>query len=153
MIMDGDFMRMNTMADVDERRFLFSLMVVTGSALAVSDQFDTATEECLEVYRNKELIELNKAGFCAQPLSRDVKSKDSSRWIGKLPCGDWIVAFFNREDAADEYRIDFGKELGIETGKAGNVRDLWTHQDLGAMEGSYAVTLEPHSCQVIRITK
>lgn len=86
-------MRMNTMADVDERRFLFSLMVVTGSALAVSDQFDTATEECLEVYRNKELIELNKAGFCAQPLSRDVKSKDSSRWIGKLPCGDWIVAF------------------------------------------------------------
>ena len=153
LIMDGDFMRMNTMADVDERRFLFSLMVVTGSALAVSDQFDTATEECLEVYRNKELIELNKAGFCAQPLSRDVKSKDSSRWIGKLPCGDWIVAFFNREDAADEYRIDFGKELGIETGKAGNVRDLWTHQDLGAMEGSYAVTLEPHSCQVIRITK
>lgn len=146
-------MRMNTMADVDERRFLFSLMVVTGSALAVSDQFDTATEECLEVYRNKELIELNKAGFYAQPLSRDVKSKDSSRWIGKLPCGDWIVAFFNREDAADEYRIDFGKELGIETGKAGNVRDLWTHQDLGAMEGSYAVTLEPHSCQVIRITK
>ena len=153
LIMDGDFMRMNTMANMNECRFLFSLMVVTGSALAVSDQYDTVTEECLQVYRNKELIELNQVGFCAKPLSQDVKSKDSSRWVGKLPSGDWIVAFFNREDEPDEYRIDFRKELDIVAGKVKNVRDLWAHQDFGPMQSSYSVMLEPHSCQIIRITK
>mgnify|MGYP001015492801 CR=1 FL=1 len=100
--MDGDFMRMNTMVNVDEKKFLFSLMVMTGSALAISDQYDTIGDDAW-VYQNKELIELNHIGFYAKPLSGDVKSRDSSRWIGKLPNGDWIVGLFNREDIAMKY--------------------------------------------------
>lgn len=45
----------------------------------------------------------------------------------------------------------FEKELGIKGGKVKNVRDLWLHQDLGAMSGRYSVRLEPHSCKVLRI--
>ena len=55
------------------------------------------------------------------------------------------------ELAMKTYGIDFEKERGIKGGKVKNVRDLWLHQDLGAMSGRYSVRLEPHSCKVLRI--
>ncbi len=150
LIMDGDFMRMNTMANLDERRFLFSLMVMTGSALAVSDQYDTIGD-CMPVYQNKELNELNSLGFSAKPLSINVNDRNSSRWVGRLPDGDWVVGLFNREESPLIYTIDFRKELGIGTGHVKNIRDLWEHKNLGAMDDGYSVLLKPHSCTIIRI--
>lgn len=150
LIMDGDFMRINTMKNAEEKKFLFSLMVVCGSALAIADQYDTIGDDAW-VYQNKELIELNRVGFYAKPLSNDIKCKDSSRWIGQLPNGDWIVALFNREEVAARYAIDFAGELGINGGRASNVRDLWEHKNLGGMEGGYSAILAPHSCKVLRI--
>lgn len=151
LIMDGDFMRMNTLASVEERRFFFSLMIMAGSALAVADQYDTVTDECLQVYQNKELIELNRLGFCAKPLSYNVKSKDSSRWIGQLPDGDWVVGLFNRENEPVEYGIDFKKELGIPAETKVSVRDLWEHKELGSMKKAYSTVIQPHNCKVLRI--
>ncbi len=150
LIMDGDFMRMNTMANLDECRFLFSLMVMTGSALAVSDQYDTIGNY-MSVYQNIELNELNSLGFSAKPLSMDVNNQNSSRWVGRLPDGDWVVGLFNREELPFNYSIDFKKELGIKKGRVTNVRDLWEHKDLGAMDDIYSVLLKPHSCKIIRI--
>lgn len=151
MIMDGDFMRVNTMADREEKQFLFSLMCMTGSALAIADQYDTLKDNAW-VYQNTELIELNRLGFSAKPLSNKLENTSgSSRWVGQLPNGDWVVGLFNRENTQVEYSIDFEKELGIEGGKADNVRDLWEHKDLGAMSGRYSAVLKPRSCQIIKI--
>lgn len=152
MVLDGDFMRLNTMASVDEMRFKFSIMVMGGSALTIADQFDTITEEAAEVYKNEELIALNKAGFVARPLSINIADKNSSRWVGQLPDGDIVVGLFNREEETMTYSIDFSKELGIKSAKAKNIRDLWAHKDLGSKRDSYSVNLAPHSCKVIRIT-
>lgn len=152
LIMDGDFMRMNTMANAEEKKFLFSLMVITGSALAISDQYNTIGEDAW-VYQNKELIELNQVGFYAKPLSGDVNSRNSSRWIGQLPNGSWVVGLFNREDVAIKYTVNFSKELGFNASHVANVRDLWEHKDLGGMDNEYSVLLSPHSCKIIRIEK
>lgn len=151
MILDGDFMRLNTMANDKERKFLFSLMVITGSALAIADQFDTI-EKSAWIYQNAELLELNENGFVAKPLSYDHKDiEKSSIWAGQLPNGDWVVGLFNREETTQIRRIDFEKELGIEGGITKNVRCLWQHTDLGTMTGGYSVELEPHECQIIKI--
>lgn len=151
MILDGDFMRMNTMANDKERMFKFSLMVMGGSALAIADQYDTI-EEHEWVYQNKELLELNEQGFVAKPLSFDHKDIErSSIWAGQLPNGDWIVGFFNREETKQTRRIDFDKDLGIEGGYASNVRDLWKHKNWGPIYGGYSVELDPHECQIVRI--
>ena len=133
-------------------KFLFSLMVITGSALAISDQYNTIGEDAW-VYQNKELIELNQVGFYAKPLSGDVKNRDSSRWIGQLSNGDWVVGLFNREDVAIKYTVNFSKELGFNASHVANVRDLWEHKDLGGMDNEYSVLLSPHSCKIIRIEK
>ena len=151
MIMDGDFMRLNTMANDAEREFLFSLMVIAGSPLCIADQYDTIGDAAY-VYQNEEMIELNKVGFIGKPLSRDINDINSSRWVGQMPNGDFIVGLFNREDEAMTYGIDFVNELGIEGGTVKNVRDLWEHKDLGGMKCKYEATINPHSCKIIRIT-
>jgi alpha-glucosidase len=152
MILDGDFMRMNTLSSDDERKFLYSLMIMGGSALAIADQPQTIGDH-IWVYQNKELNELNDLGFAAKPISNNMNDKDnSSRWIGQLSNGDWVVGLFNREDSIQTRKIDFEKELGIKSGQVKNVRDLWEHKDLGSMSEQYSVALNPHACKIIRIS-
>jgi alpha-glucosidase len=151
MILDGDFMRLNTMANDKERVFLFSLMVMTGSALAIADQYNTIGEHAW-VYQNRELLALNEQGFAGKPLSYDHREIGrSSTWAGQLPNGDWIVGLFNREDTTQVRHIDFENDLGIDGGYTANIRDLWTHADLGSKYGGYSVTLAPHECKIICI--
>lgn len=150
MILDGDFMRLNTMATKEEKQFLYSLMVMGGSALTIADQYDTIGD-AVEIYQNREMIELNDLGFVGRPLSRRLSSGNSSRWVGQLPDGDYIVGLFNREEDTIQSGIDFFKELGIKEGAVENVRDLWQHQDLGEMCEKYTTALAPHSCKILRI--
>lgn len=152
-MMDGDFMRLNKLQGKEEKRFLFSLMVMAGSPLAVADQFDTAKNEDLEVYCNEELLELSSKGFCAKPISRDIHdAENSSRWVGQMENGDYVVGFFNRENTNKKFSIDFHKELGIDSNKAAIVRDLWEHKDIGLKYGKFEETLSPHSCVIIKLT-
>lgn len=150
MILDGDFMRLNTMASREEKQFLYSLMVMGGSALAIADQYDTIGDAA-EIYQNREMIELNDLGFVAHPLSQKLDSPSSSRWVGQLPDGDYVVGLFNREERVIETGIDFEKELGLKNDTVSNVRDLWQHKDLGKMKGCYKTKLAPHSCRILRI--
>lgn len=151
MILDGDFMRLNTMASKEEKQFLYSLMVMGGSALAIADQYDTIGDAA-EIYQNREMIELNDLGFVAHPISTDISSLDSSRWFGKLPDGDIIVGFFNREEKNRSYKILLREELGIPSACAKQVRNLWTHKNEGSTTRALSVSLKPHSCAIYRIT-
>lgn len=150
MILDGDFMRLNTMANDRERVFMFSLMVMGGSALAIADQFDTLGASAW-VYQNTELLELNDQGFVGKPLSYDPSDlAKSSVWAGQLPNGDWVVGLFNREETPQVRSIDFQRDLGI-VGKVDKLRDLWAHADQVTRGGGYSVELAPHEAKVIRI--
>lgn len=70
-----------------------------------------------QILQNTEMLELNKLGFVGKPLSTSIWDKqNSSRWIGQLPDGDWIVGLFNRESTVLEYGIDLKRnwELKVE---------------------------------------
>lgn len=149
-LLDGDFMRLNTLASDAERRFQISLFTMGGSPISISDQYDTIGAHAW-AYQNKELIALTDAGFVARPLSQDLtNSHDSSIWIGKLDNGDWIVGLFNREDTPQKRTIDLKKHLGLK-GKA-TIRDLWRHTEAKSKANEYTTTLDPHDCRVIRIS-
>lgn len=151
LIADGDFMRLASLRDIEECRFEFSLMVMAGSALAVADEYDTVTEEILKVYTNRELLALNDEGFVADPLSMDISAPSSSCWSGRTSDGDIVLGLFNREEHDVTYRIGFEENLGMDSAYAESVRDIWTHKNLGAMDGSLSVTVKPHCCKVFRI--
>lgn len=150
-MMDGDFIRLNTCESDTERQFWVSLMAITGSPIAIADQYDTANG-CERFYQNEEILALNKMGFSARPMSGNPSEIASSKWVGQLPNGEWIVGLFNREEEASNMSINFLRDLGIKEGKVSNIRDLWTHSDLGAFEGAYKVNIPAHGCRILRIT-
>ncbi len=156
LVLDGDFLVLNGFADDDERRTAMTLFTMAGSPLAIADRVDTIGPNAA-FYQNRELLALHEQGLAgkpyfhsAAPYSTDPGSRDSERWMGQLPDGSWAVALFNRNDGPDPTTksVDFAADLGI-TGPA-RVRDLWTHEDLGAMTG-LSSSLRPHACQLVRV--
>lgn len=151
MILDGDFIRLNTLPDDKERKFQVSLFTIAGSPICIADQYNSIGNSAW-VYQNKELLDLNDQGFIGKPLSYDVNDVvNSSRWVGQLPDGDWIVGLFNRENTPQNRSIDLEKELGLTNGTTGNARDLWAHTDMGKLSGIYTTNLEAHECRMLKI--
>ena len=147
MILDGDFIRLNTFKNDDERKTVVSLMLVAGGCVTIADRYNTI-EDSAWIYQNTELLALNSDGFVGKPFSKDPLNVESQKWKGQMSNGDWVVGLFNREDEVETRSINFMTDLGI----AGNVsvRDLWEHEDLGVMT-SFSANLEPHSCVMLKI--
>ncbi len=155
LILDGDFLMMNTFANDDERRTCISLMTMAGSPLTISDLHSNIADHGW-AFTNPEVLALHRAGLVgkpyfhsATPYSEDMGSRDSERWAGQLPDGSWAVALFNRSDTAATRELDFGSALGIEG--AVRVRDLWRKTDLPAAR-SLRADLPAHGCQLVRLT-
>lgn len=151
LLMDGDFIRLNTAETADERQYWVSLNFMTGSAVAISDQYDTGSG--LEhFYQNTDLIALNKAGFAARPLSTNTASTSSSRWVGQMPDGSWVVGLFNREDEPATMNIRFKRELGLEDAEVSDVYDMWAHSSVGPQTGNFTSSVSAHGCRIFKIT-
>jgi hypothetical protein len=129
-ILDPDFIRLNTFASADEKMSVVSLCLLAGGPVTVADQHDTIGGD-LWVYLNPELLELNRDGFVGQPLSPDPLQEESQIWFGQLSGGDWIVGLFNREN---EPRTRFFNFAALGLAGPAEVRDLWAHENLGAMD-------------------
>ncbi len=146
MILDGDFIRINTMANDEEKKTLISLHLMAGGPLSVADQYSTIGND-LWLYQNTEILELNQDGFVGEPLSNNPADKSSQIWKGQMSNGDWIIGLFNREDEIETRQLDFST-LGIE--EPVKVRDLWAHTDLGALNAIRA-EIPPHACLIYKL--
>src|SRR5580692_6991186 len=123
MILDGDFIRLNTFASLFEMQTCISLHLMAGGPLSVADEYNTIGTN-LWLYQNTEMLALNQDGFVGKPLANDPTQVSSQIWTGQMSDGSWVVGLFNREDTAQTRSIDFPTQLGIASGA---VRDLWQH--------------------------
>ncbi len=146
MILDGDFIRIHSMANDEEKKTVISLHLMAGGPLSVADQYSTIGND-LWLYQNTEMLALNQDGFVGEPLSNNPVDESSQIWKGQMSSGDWIIGLFNREDKIENRQLDFGT-LGIE-GPV-KVRDLWAHTDLGTMN-SITAQIPPHGCIIFRL--
>jgi hypothetical protein len=146
MILDADFIRINTFGNDDEKRSVISLCLMAGGPVTVSDQHDTIGPD-LWLYANRELLELNYDGFVGQPLTNDPTRVESQIWTGQMSNGDWIIGLFNRESEPQTRGIAFST-LGIE-GEAA-VRDLWAHENLGTMT-AFSEVIPARGCRILRV--
>jgi len=148
MILDGDFIRLNTYLNDEERKSVVSLHMIAGGPVSIADQYNTIGSG-LWIYQNEELLALNQDGFAGIPLSNDPTNALSQVWKGQMTNGDWIVGFFNRESNTQTRSINFQTNLGI----SGNVfvRELWSHSDLGAV-GTLSKSVPAHGCMIFRIS-
>ncbi|MEI6948639.1 RICIN domain-containing protein [Paraflavisolibacter sp. H34] len=147
-ILDGDFISLNTFANVEEKKSVISLNLIAGGPVSVSDRYNTIGQD-LWLYQNQELLALNADRFMGKPLTNDPADDRSQVWTGQLSNGDWVIGLFNRENTARTRSIDF-RTLGF-NGFAANVRDLWQHADLGKMK-SFTTTVPAHGCVVLKVS-
>jgi hypothetical protein len=147
-ILDGDFLRLNTLANDYEKETAVSLQLIAGSPVSIADQYNTVGNN-LKFYQNREMLALNADGFVGKPMSHDLWNPNSQIWYGQMSNGDWIVGLFNRENDVQTRSINFS-DLGISGTMA--VRDLWKHEDLGEKD-RLEVTLQPHACMIVKLTK
>ncbi|NLB65989.1 MAG: DUF5116 domain-containing protein [Lentisphaerae bacterium] len=147
-ILDPDFIRLNTFATDHEKQSVISLCLLAGAPVTVADQHNTIGNN-LPFYTNPELLELNRDGFVGRPLSTDPAHNDSQIWTGQLSNGDWIVGLFNRENEPQRRQIKLTNFGFIGPPR---VRDLWAHKDLGRKK-AVSVTLPPRSCLILRLSQ
>lgn len=146
MILDPDFLRINTFSGNDEKKSVISLCLLSGAPVTVSDQFNTIGAD-VWVYQNSELLELNADGFVGKPLNNDPNNVNSQIWKGQLSNGEWVVGLFNRSSSAQTRSINFA-DLGFS--EPAHVRDLWKHENLGTMT-SFSASVPAHGVIVLKI--
>jgi hypothetical protein len=144
-ILDPDFIRLNTFVDDEERKTVISACLLAGSPITPADTHRSLGRH-LWLYTNPEMLALNHDGFVGKPLTNDVTLVGSQIWTGQMTNGDWIVGLFNREDSPQTRSLDF-QTLGF---PAARVRDLWQHADLGTLS-SLQFEIPVRGCRVFRV--
>jgi hypothetical protein len=156
-ILDGDPLTISSYQHDIDRQSAINLFVIAGAAIAIADQYDNIGS-LASFYQNQEILDIRRAGLVGKPVylnghsyDWDQTSRDSERWIGQLPDGDWVVALFNRADAAAAVSrtVDFAPMLGLT--RPARVRDLWAHEDVGTLS-SWTASLEPHGSSLVKVT-
>jgi regulation of enolase protein 1 (concanavalin A-like superfamily) len=145
MILDSDFIRLNTFVNDEERKTVISACLLAGGPVTPSDTIPTLGRH-LWLYTNPEMLALNQDGFVGKPLTNDVTSVQSQIWTGQMSNGDWIVGLFNREDTPQTRTLSLA-QLGLSSAR---VRDLWQHADLGTM-ATLSFEIPAHGCRVFRM--
>ncbi|MCE3251513.1 MAG: Dextranase [Cellvibrio sp.] len=152
MILDGDFIRLNTFGGDNERKSAVSLSLIAGGPVTIADRVNSIGDHGW-VFQNEELLALNKDGFVGKPLSNDPSQAEAYTWTGQMSNGDWILGLFNRDADAKPVAVNFA-DLGMGESQ---VRDLWEHKDLGVMDsfntvipgrGVVVLRLAPASCDL-----
>ena len=147
-MLDGDFIRLNTFENDDECRSVVSINVIAGGPLTVADLYQTAGIR-VKFYQNRELLALMDDGFVGKPKSNDPLSEDSQIWNGEMTDGDVIIAVFNRHAAQKEFTVNV-KEFCSFTPKT--VRDIWEHKNI-TVRDEYTFSVPAHGCVVYRLAK
>lgn len=147
-ILDGDFIRLNTLADANEKQTVISLQLMAGGPVTIADQYSTIGDNT-SFYCNDELLALNADRFVGKPLSDVLNSADSNVWYGQMSNGDYVVGLFNRDESSKSFDLPLSR-FGIEGSM--NARDLWKHADEGSVSAIKA-TVPAHGCKIIKLTK
>ena len=147
-ILDGDFIRLNTFDTDAERETVVSLQLMAGGPVTIADQYHNIGNN-LRFYTNDELLALNADRFVGKPLTDKLGDADNQIWYGQLTGGDWVVGIFNRDDNTRTVEVNFA-DLGLDGSY--KVRDLWKHADEGTAS-SIKANVAPHGCKIVKLSK
>lgn len=148
-ILDGDFIRLNTFSTEAEKQTVVSLQLMAGGPVTVADQYHNIGDN-LKYYTNDELLALNADRFCGRPLSDKLNDADNQIWYGTMSDGDVVIGLFNRDDATKTLSVDLGA-IGADGVWA--VRDLWRHADEGSATKTFSADVPAHGCKIVRLSK
>jgi len=130
-----------------EYRSHFSLWAIMAAPLIAGNDVRIMDSATADILMNEDVIRVDQdpLGKQGRPISA---STTLEVWAKQL-AGDktHAVVLFNRTASSADITVDFA-ELGF---AAATARDLWSHEELGRLEGSYTATVPTHGVVMLRV--
>ena len=133
----------------DEYRTHMTLWSLLAAPLLAGNDLRAMNDETKSILMNREVIAIDQDPS-AKPVTKI--SEQGPTLVAARPLYDnsLAVGLFNRGEAAATIIVRWA-DLGLQ-GKL-SVRDLWAHQDLGARDDQFSVTVPPHGVVLIRVKR
>ena len=107
-------------------------------------------DSIVKILTNKEVIALNQDLFCRQGV-KVVDNDLIEIYVKPLVWGEYGICVFNRGKAEKDVTVKWS-DLKLPQ-NTWNVRDLWSHENLGKIFGKHRVTITSHDVAVYRLGK
>jgi alpha-galactosidase len=133
----------------EEYRTQMSLWCILAAPLFASNDLTKMSPETLAMLTNREVIAVNQdpAGIQGHRVWQEGPTEI---WVKPLADGSKAVGIFNRNEVPMTITMDF-QDVGVQA--PAKVRDLWTHQDLGTLHGTYTTPVPTHGVVMLKIYK
>jgi alpha-galactosidase len=132
-----------------EYRSHFSLWALLAAPLIAGNDLRNMTPEIHDILTNKEVIAVDQ-----DPLGRQGrrvwKDADLEVWGKQLQDGGRAVILLNRGSAEHEITVNW-EQLGYPGHLSAEVRDLWSHRDLGKLTGKFSAPVAPHGVVMVTV--
>lgn len=131
---------------LDERQTTMTLWAISCAPLYTGDDLTKLDADGLRLLTNDEVIAVDQSALPAVIAAADDRQQVR---CAPNPDGSVTVALFNLSDGTTAVEAKWDA-LGI-SGPA-RVRDLWSHTEMGAMDGKVSAILPPHGSRLFKIT-
>ncbi len=133
----------------DEYRTHMSLWAILAAPLLAGNDLSKMNATTKSILMNKDVIAVDQDPLGIQG-DRVSATGPFEIWMKPLQGGAKAVALFNRSDFQYPITVHFNN-VGLQS--AMRARDLWSHKDLGTLQGSYTAVVPGHGVVMLRLSK
>ncbi len=133
-----------------EYRAHFSLWAIMAAPLIAGNDLRDMSAATIATLTNREVIAVDQDSLGAQGILVWERPPELQVWAKPLHDGSRAIALLNRSSAPARITAYFSR-AGIRSDSA-QVRDLWSHKDLGRFGRQFADTVPAHAVVLIRAT-
>ncbi|HEX6814158.1 MAG TPA: glycoside hydrolase family 27 protein [Gemmatimonadaceae bacterium] len=134
----------------EEYRAHFSLWAIMAAPLIAGNDLRDMSAVTIATLTNREVIAVDQDSLGAQGILVWERPPELQVWAKPLRDGARAIALLNRSSAVARITAYFSR-AGLRTDSA-QVRDLWSHQDLGKFGRQFVSSVPAHGVVLIRAT-
>jgi alpha-galactosidase len=128
-----------------EQQSAVTLWAIANAPMYLGGDLTTLDDFGKQLFSNDEVIAVNQSGHPAKQIIGGV----TPVWAADLGNGSYYIALFNMNAFTSPVTVQWSS-LGFAT--ALQVRDLWTHADLGRSERSFTSLVPGHGTRLLKVS-
>jgi alpha-galactosidase len=132
-----------------EYRAHFGMWAMLAAPLIAGNDLRSMSDSTRTILTNAEVIAVDQDGLGKQGILVWTDGPALQVWARPLANGDRAVALLNRSDTTARITA-WLRRTGITTDSA-QVRDLWSHTDIGTFGRQYADSVPAHGVRMLRL--
>ncbi len=134
-----------------EAQAQFSMWAISASPLLAGADLQHMSSLSKEIYLNKEVIAINQDPLGAGVVNVSTDAAGHEVWVKSLQSktsGEKAVMLLNTGEVAATMNVTWDQ---LHLAPQAEVRDVWTHRDLGRFEARFETKVAPHSAKLLLV--